>query len=139
MNYKPTLYTKTSDIGMDHSYSIIREVVEWCERTLPPPVINRRRDTQIMVFKCTEEIVYGYFCHKNNWIAINLTYCDNVRTLIRTVIHEYVHTIQNLKEYALLNREVGYDKNPLEIEANEYERKYYKKCWSEIIGYYQDW
>jgi chloramphenicol O-acetyltransferase len=59
--------------------------------------------------------------------------------LIRSTIHEYTHTLQSLKEYSLMNKQVGYDNNPFEVEANESEKKHYKECWSEIKKHYKKW
>jgi hypothetical protein len=55
----------------------------------------------------------------------------NVKEIIGTTIHEYTHFCQDLKEYALMTKKVGYDDNPFEVEANENE-KYYINCWRSI-------
>lgn len=82
---------------------------------------------------------YGYYCDHNNWLIINLDVTPNIRSIVRSTIHEYTHTLQNLKEYSLMNKQVGYDNNPFEVEANECELKHYKECWSEIKKHYKKW
>lgn len=139
MDYKPTLYTRTNDMSMDQLYSMIGSVKKWCEENLPPPVIRRRTTTKVMVYKEVGGEIYGAYTDKYNWIVINLSVCHNLRILIRTVIHEYVHTTQDLKDYNRINKRVGYEKNPYELQANKIEQRSYKKCWDEIKGEYTSW
>jgi hypothetical protein len=138
MKKRPTLYTKSEDITMDQSYNIVRSVISWCQENLSPPVIKRRSVMKVMVFRETGGD-YGYYCDQNNWLVINLDVTPNIRMLIRSTIHEYTHSLQNMKEYSLMNKQVGYDSNPFEVEANNSEKKYYKECWSEIKKHYKKW
>ena len=138
MKNKPTLYTKSEDITMDQLYNIVHSIISWCDEHLPPPVIKRRKTLKVMVFRETGGD-YGYYCDRNNWLVININVCNNIRMIVRSTIHEYTHTLQNLKEYSLMNKQVGYDSNPFEVEANNSEKKYYKECWSEIKKHYKKW
>ena len=91
---------------MDQSYNIVRSVISWCQENLSPPVIKRRSVMKVMVFRETGGD-YGYYCDQNNWLVINLDVTPNIRMLIRSTIHEYTHSLQNLKEYSLMNKQVG--------------------------------
>ena len=84
-----------------------------------------------MVHNSPKHLVYGEFCERNNWLTVNLGICGNVREIIKTTIHEYTHHCQDLKEYSVMTKQVGYDKNPFEVEANLNEM-YYKNCWKSI-------
>ena len=79
-------------------------------------------------------MVYGQYCDKNHWLSINLSTSNNVKDLVKTTIHEYTHVCQDLKEYSLMNKQVGYDKNPFEKEACYNEQMYYTNCWRSIKG-----
>jgi hypothetical protein len=65
-------------------------------------------------------------------LTINLHNCATAKDIIKTTIHEYTHVCQDLKEYALMNKMVGYDNNPLEVEARYNENTYYTNCWRSI-------
>ena len=53
--------------------------------------------------------------------------------MVQTVIHEYAHYMQPIKSsYNKLLKEYGYDDHPMEIEAREIEKEYYKDCWNKI-------
>ena len=51
--------------------------------------------------------------------------------LIQTIIHEYTHYTQNLKNYKVLYSMFGYDNHPQEVEARKNE-KLYSPCWKQI-------
>jgi len=107
------------------------QTVEWCKVNLAPPIIKRRKELCVMVHR-TDKPVYGEYCERNNWLTINLFTCENVKDIVTTTIHEYTHFCQDLKEYAVMTKQVGYDKNPFEVEANQNEVVYYKQCWKQI-------
>jgi hypothetical protein len=51
--------------------------------------------------------------------------------VVRAVLHEYTHYLQNLRWYNHTLSKVGYDKHPQEIEARESETLY-SICWNDI-------
>ena len=126
------LTTHTTDLSMDQSYRLVNLTVEWCRKFFTAPHITRRKELLIMVYNSPTHEVYGQYCERNNWLTINLATCVNVRDLIKTTIHEYTHFCQDLKEYAVMTKQVGYDENPFEIEARENENTYYNNCWRSI-------
>jgi hypothetical protein len=121
--------TPIHKLTMDDSYKVVNAVVAWCKENLPIKV-KRKRDLSVMVHKSKQE-VYGQYCVKNHWLTVNLEAVENVEMLIRTTIHEFIHSGQNLKNYYKYNQKYGYFKNPLEKEANKYE-EYYRVCWKQI-------
>jgi hypothetical protein len=124
--------TPIHKLTMDQAYLIVNETVEWCKDYFEPPVINRRKQLCVMIHSTEEKMVYGEYCDKNNWLTINLFHCHNVKDIVSTTIHEYVHYTQDLKWYALYSRKMGYDNNPFEVEARQEEKRNYMKCWKEI-------
>jgi hypothetical protein len=118
--------------NMDQAYKIVNLTVEWGKKFFTAPHIKRRRELLVMVYNSPTHEVYGQYCDKNHWLSINLHNCPTVKELIKTTIHEYTHVCQDLKEYALMNKKVGYDFNPFEVEARFNEKTYYKNCWRSI-------
>lgn len=127
-----TLRDKTTDLTMDQSYAIVKLTIQWCQKFFTPPHIKRRKELLIMMYESKTDGVYGQYCDKNNWLTINLGICRSVKDLVKTTIHEYTHYCQDLKEYSLMNKKVGYDRNPFEVEANFNEEQYYRNCWRSI-------
>lgn len=121
--------TPIHKLSMDDSYRIVNAVVLWCRDNLPTKV-KRKNPMSVMVHKSDLDI-YGQYCEKNNWLTVNLDCVENVAMLIRTTIHEFIHSGQNLKKYSKYTKKYGYFKNPLEVEANKYE-VHYRECWKQI-------
>ena len=126
------LTTKTPTLSMDQSYKIVNLTIRWCEKFFTPPQIKRRRELLVMLYSSPTHEVYGQYCDKNHWLSINLAMCGTVKDLVKTTIHEYTHVCQDLKEYSLMTKKVGYYKNPLEVEACYNEDTYYTNCWRSI-------
>ena len=58
-------------------------------------------------------------------------YSPTVKCVVRAVLHEYTHYLQNLRWYNNVLSKVGYDKHPQELEARGME-KLYSVCWNDI-------
>lgn len=125
------LTTHISEVSMDQSYKIVNLTIAWCKKNFTPPHIKRRKELLVMVYNSPTDRVYGQYCEQNNWLTINLGVCHNVRDVITTTIHEYTHFCQDLKQYSVMTKKLGYDRNPFEVEARENE-SYYKKCWKSV-------
>ena len=126
------LTTKTPTLSMDQSYKIVNLTIQWCEKFFTPPAIKRRRELLVMIYSSPTHQVYGQYCDNNHWLTINLAYCGTVKDLVKTTIHEYTHVCQDLKGYSMINKRLGYDRNPFEREACYNETMYYKNCWRSI-------
>lgn len=123
---------RDKNLTMDQSYKIVNLTIQWCEKFFPASVIKRRKELLVMLYSSPTHECYGQYCDKNNWLSINLSKCTTVKELIQTTIHEHTHVRQDLKEYSLMNKKVGYDKNPFEIQAQYNEIMYYTNCWRSI-------
>ena len=123
---------RDKNLSMDQSYKIVNLTIQWCEKFFAPPVIKRRKELLVMLYHSPTNECYGQYCDKNNWMTINLAKCTTIKELIQTTIHEHTHVRQDLKEYSLMNKKVGYDKNPFEIQAQYNEIMYYANCWRSI-------
>ena len=126
------LNTLVTSLSMDNSYKIINLTIDWCKVFFTPPHIKRRSELLVMVYSSESHESMGEFCNRNNWLTINLSGNSTVKDLIQTTIHEYTHHCQDLKEYPALQKKVGYDDNPYEVEARHNETTYYINCWRSI-------
>lgn len=122
---------KAKGLTIDESYKICQLTIQWCQKFFDDPHVKRRRPLVLAATICEGYDIYGWYCPINHWMIINLSHSTTIKLLIQTTIHEYVHSCQNLKEYASLTRKLGYDNNPLEVEARKNE-KYYINCWRSI-------
>ena len=109
-----------------------RMAERWCRTNMGT---NRRKkyDPTITYYKSMEgDLDMGEYRYWDNEIIIYYNNCGNVRNLIRTIIHEWQHQLQPMTKYEALDAKHGYRKNPLEIEAEAAEEKYYKELWMNI-------
>lgn len=124
------LRTKSNELTMDVQYKIVLKTVDWAKNFFTPPH-TKKKNTFVITVGYTEKMVYGEYEARNNWLYINLAVCKTIKDIVTTTIHEYTHFCQDLKHYGKYTKQVGYDDNPLEVEARENEL-YYMNCWRSI-------
>lgn len=129
-----TLYLKTSTEDMTTPYirKIVSETVKWCEENLG--VKKHRHGTfkfRVLTLGDKHTPAYGMYDFETNTLYVFRNYTYTVKDIIRAVIHEYTHYLQNLRWYVNVLNKVGYYKHPLEIEARAMEC-FYSVCWKEI-------
>jgi Zn-dependent peptidase ImmA (M78 family) len=109
-----------------------RMAERWCRTNMGT---NRRKkyEPTITYYKSMEgDLDMGEYRYWDNEIIIYYNNCGNIKNLIRTIIHEWQHQLQPMTKYEALDAKHGYRKNPLEIEAEAAEEKYYKELWMNI-------
>lgn len=127
----PTTYLKTNTSTLTRTALrlIAMETMKYCMNnmginpTKPIPtvsIVNRGRSRR-----------YGQYNTMRNKIEIHYNVCGDVKMVIKTIIHEYSHYLQNMKKYYKLYKLVGYDNHPYEIEAIRNET-IYSPCWKHI-------
>lgn len=60
---------------------------------------------------------------------------NNIKTmngLVTVFVHEYTHSVQNLRYYAARFKKFGYSNHPDEIEARENEKKFGKSAFKHL-------
>lgn len=104
-------------------------VLDWCHGNLGNS--NKSKPNLTLKYYPHKKLA-GIFISSSNECQI---YIHNHQTLIEitnTVIHEYVHSLQRSKTFDKLyekhQREIGYEKNPFEVEARDIAKKYEKEC-----------
>lgn len=70
----------------------------------------------------------GEYRNEENEIIINLPAHNSVIELCSTIIHEYVHYLQNMEKYDRLYKKTSYHDHPFEHEANLTANEYKWEC-----------
>lgn len=111
----------------------ILQILNWCKRKLGKSKYFPIRKLKLRIHNGIEYL--GQFDISKNIIYINPIRHKNKIELAETVIHEYVHFLQNPKEYNRLlfrNDYKNYYDHPHEREAEKIALKLGKKCLKEL-------
>ena len=131
MNGPTTIYLKTptSTLTRTAINQIAMETMDHCMRTMGTnPSI---RIPYVSVIRRGRSKNFGTFDINKNKIIVYHNVCETVGMMIKTIIHEYTHYLQDMNEYQILYKKVGYNKHPHELEARRNE-KLYSQCWKQI-------
>lgn len=124
------LKTRTEQMTTPAIRMVVCETIRWCETN----VGKKRKRTPLKFRVLTQkggDHCYGMYDPTINTIVIHRNMCETVRSVVRTVIHEYTHFLQDLRGYSRVLSEVGYRNHPQEIEARGNE-KLFSNCWTDI-------
>jgi hypothetical protein len=126
------LKTKTSDLSTSQLRKIVGEAVKFMEKyagTKP----SRQKSLKYSVVKLRDGHVpaYGCYDYNKNTLFVFRNHADDVKMVIRAVLHEYTHFLQNLRHYDSVLKKVGYEKHPQELQAVAMEL-FYSHCWKRI-------
>ena len=109
--------------------------LEWCINNLGNPL---KTISPTIILKNDKRVknMYGFYMDQN--ITIHLSTIQTTRQMISTIIHEYCHYLQSPRisrftKYWKLNDKFGYNKNPFEIEARQFESLYLNSCYNYIL------
>ena len=125
------IYLKTplSELSTRQIRMVMCETIKWCETNL-----GRRYKSSSLRFQCLtskSNCDMGMYDPTTNVIKVFRNNVPDVRGLIRVVIHEYAHFLQDMRSYRKLYREHGYMRHPQEVEARKME-KWYSICWKKL-------
>ena len=129
---KYTLKTKTSELSSYELRSIVCEAIKWCETNIGTKV-SRKRTFKYRVLTLPEGYTpaYGMYDYDKNTLFVFRNHATDVKMVVRSVLHEYTHFMQNLRNYHVVLKKVGYDKHPLEVQARGMEC-FYSIGWKAI-------
>ena len=132
---QPHKYTQKTPIS-DWSYSDKRalalRVFRWCKSNMGVNMRNPFAVSLSVVKNQYEPKTYGAFDAEINELILYYNNVKSLKVLITTIIHEYQHSLQPIKtKYEVYSKKYGYWKNPLEVEARNAEKKYFK----EVLAY----
>ena len=126
------LKTPTSDLSVHQIRTIVCETIRWCETNLGTKSFKVNYCVRTLGEKYTP--AYGMYDPTKRTIFVFRNYSPTVRCVVRAVLHEYTHYLQNLRWYNNVLSKVGYDNHPQEKEALVME-ELYSQCWKEIKHY----
>lgn len=127
------LKTKTEDLTTPQLRKIVGEVIKFMKENAGKRKRWRESTFKYKVIKQSsgKQKVCGWYSYKSNTLVIFKNNCIDVKFVIRTVLHEYTHYLQNLRHYQSILKKVGYKDHPLEIHANAMEY-FYPRVWKSI-------
>jgi len=126
---KTYLKTPTSELSVRQIRSIVCETIKWCETNLG----TKKYSVNYCVRTLNDKHEPTYGCYDNNkrTISIFRNHNPTVKFIVKTVLHEYTHYLQNLRWYNNVLQKVGYNKHPQEMESRNMENLY-SECWVSI-------
>ena len=126
---KTYLKTPTSDMSITQIRRVVGETVAWCQNNLG----TKRYGVHYCVRTLGKNYTPAYGCYDGSkrTIYVFRNYAPDVKMVVRSVLHEYTHYLQNLRWYNNVLNKVGYEKHPQELEARGME-SLYSVCWNDI-------
>lgn len=126
-----TLHTPLRRINDFELQKILKLTKKWCIKNFGLSHNNPKAKIY-MTKQIYGQVCYGEYNPDSNVIYIYSNNCEDIKCLIKTFIHEYVHHLQPVKNsYKKLLESHGYKKHPMEIEARNME-SYYIYVWEDI-------
>jgi hypothetical protein len=126
---KTYLKTPTSELSVRQIRSIVCETIRWCETNLGTKRYGVNYSVRTLRKGYTP--CYGCYDDSRKTIMVFRNHAPDVKMVVRSVLHEYTHYLQNLRWYNNTLKKVGYDKHPQELEARMSETMY-SICWNNI-------
>ena len=125
------LHSRTRKMTTPELRKLVCEVVKWCEANIGKKYKSRTLKYRVLTLGEKYTPAYGMYAPTNNTIYVFRNHAPTVKRVIKSVLHEYTHFMQNLRWYSHTLAKVGYMKHPLEKQARVMEI-FYDKCWEEI-------
>lgn len=119
------------------SRKYVNKIVDWCIKTYGKSKYNKEFPEvhyRSRYYLDEDANTLAFYDDTDGVIYINKDEHKSLRTLANSIIHEYTHYKQNMKHYDVLSTYLPYNKNPMEIEANEVAKRDTKKCLKEILS-----
>lgn len=126
------LKTKTETLTTPQLRKIVRECIKWCEKEIgDKPSRKRTFKYRVLTLPNGYTPAYGSYDYNLNSLNVYRNHALDVKMVIRSVLHEYTHFMQNLRYYHTVLSKVGYDNHPQEKQARVMEM-FYGYCWKHI-------
>lgn len=126
---KTYLKTPTSELTVYQIRSIVKETIKWCQDNLGTKSYDVDYSVRTLGEKYTP--AYGMYDPTTRTIMVFRNHAPTVKMVVRSVLHEYTHYLQNLRWYGKVLDKVGYMNHPQEKEARVVETMY-SICWKDI-------
>jgi hypothetical protein len=107
----------------------VQMVVDWCHDNIS---YSNTQKPNVKINYYQHQKISGLYTAGYHECIIYVNSHRTIGEVTNTVIHEYVHARQRdknfIKKYEKYHREIGYERNPYEVEARRVARKYEKDC-----------
>lgn len=110
---------------------VVCETIKWCEANLGVKTKSRTLKFCVRTLRDEYTPAYGMYAPNENKIYVFRNHAHTIKMVVKSVLHEYTHFLQNLRYYGKVLMEVGYQKHPQEIQARVMEQLY-SNCWRDI-------
>ena len=125
------LHSRTKKMTTPELRGLVCETIKWCETNIGKKYKSRTLKYRVLTLGEKYTPAYGMYCPDKNTLYVFRNHAPTVKMVIKSVLHEYTHFMQNLRWYGHTLSKVGYDKHPQELQARGMEF-FYDKCWEEI-------
>ena len=127
------LHSRTKKMTTPELRKLVCETIKWCEANIGKKYKSRTLKYRVLTLGEKYTPAYGMYCPDKNTLYVFRNHAPTVKMVIKSVLHEYTHFMQNLRWYSHTLAKVGYNKHPQELQARGMEI-FYDKCWEEIKG-----
>ena len=125
------LHSRTKKMTTPELRGLVCETIKWCETNIGKKYKSRTLKYRVLTLGEKYTPAYGMYCPDKNTLYVFRNHAPTVKMVIKSVLHEYTHFMQNLRWYGHTLAKVGYNKHPQELQARGMEF-FYDKCWEEI-------
>jgi len=125
------LHSRTKKMTTPELRKLVCETIKWCEANIGKKYKSRTLKYRVLTLGEKYTPAYGMYCPDKNTLYVFRNHAPTVKMVIKSVLHEYTHFMQNLRWYGHTLAKVGYNKHPQELQARGMEF-FYDKCWEEI-------
>ena len=125
------LHSRTRKMTTPELRKLVCETIKWCEANIGKKYKSRTLKYRVLTLGEQYTPAYGMYCPDKNTLYVFRNHAPTVKMVIKSVLHEYTHFMQNLRWYGHTLAKVGYKKHPQELQARGMEF-FYDKCWEEI-------
>jgi|694.fasta_scaffold69768_2 Zn-dependent peptidase ImmA (M78 family) len=121
--------------------TLIEEVVKWSGSILRQASIKYYPHYEVSYYKSKTKLGC-YFSSQKKIVIYPKSHsseeAEKIKTIVHTTLHEICHYMQHMKNkdfkyYSIYSKKRGYQKNPFEIEANEFATKNLNECLAHLI------
>ena len=126
------LHTKTKRLSTSQRRKVVGLTVEWMKENIGRKV-SKERTFNYKVMKLGDRYTPAYGCYdmEINTMFVFHNFCPTVKSMIKCVLHEYTHYLQNLRYYHHKLEVYGYAKHPDEKQSRLME-SLYEWVWEDI-------
>lgn len=122
-SYKYRDYAPISSFSITELREFCEILNQYCSKTLG---YRKSKGLPTYTVRKINSGYYGQYCPDSHKIFVYYNQVGNLRMFVKTFIHEYTHSIQNLRYYANRLKNTGYSMHPDEVQARDMEKVHYR-------------